>query len=244
MLTNHRDFGTSFVNVEGIREMGLLSERKIEWVLESETLKTVGTELVIRPIIEKDFDVVSGLYRKMVPELVGTKFDWIYDIEGIKSHVGINLTLGKMDRFIYVVESVVEKEIVGMVLLTLDRLNLSIEMNLVTLKPEFRSIETLRSLYLFIDTMIVKSGVEYGTVTVFTTDLYAPELIEDLGWKVRGVFPGMLLVHHKNDLYYRIHGTVLDKFFGKGIERMIPEIKLTQKGKEILNLTERVMVVR
>jgi hypothetical protein len=221
----------------GLCKFKSLTERKMSW---STNEKYVSDgKYLLRPSSKDEIDEVVEIYRVGFPELYGNTYHgaalW-HDslLKLLESENGFM----KGDWFLYIAEKIDEKKLVGAMLIRMDKGNMSIHWESGVIHPAYRGNKLFREMCIYNDELSEKSGAEYSNVLVATFHPITQKLFKELGWKIRGVFPGFLLSWNHEDKYYRRTVVMFDKFFNDGEELVPKEMELIPETEKIYKLSE------
>lgn len=227
-----------FKDYRGLCKFKSLDDRKISWPNIEKNI--LDNKYRLRPLREDEIDQIVDIYRVGFPELYGNTFHGIaLWSDSVSNLLRTGQGFMKGDWFVYVVEKIDEKKLVGAMLIRMDKGNMSIHWESGVIHPEYRGTKGLfRSMCIFNDEVAKSSGAEYSSIIVATFHTISQILIKELGWTIRGVFPGFLLSWNHEDKYYRRTIVYFDKFFNNGEELVPKDIELIPEAEMIFKLSE------
>jgi len=223
-----------YKNFIGLCKFKSLKERKMSW--QKYEKHVLNGEYLLRPINKNEIGEIVELYRIGFPELYGNfrhgKVLWPDTlIELLEAENGFL----KGDWFLIVIEKLNENKLIGSGLIRMDKGNMSIHWELAVIHPDYRGIKGLFiSLCEYIDVLSENSGAEYGSLIAATFQPKTQRVLQDLGWNIRGFFPGLLLSWNHEDKYYRRSVVAFDKFYNNGKELVPDEMDLIPEVEEFL----------
>ncbi|MFQ6072645.1 MAG: hypothetical protein ACE5KT_08105 [Methanosarcinales archaeon] len=230
-----------YKDYRGLCEFRSIKERKMSWpTMEKYVL---DGKYLIRPLREDEIDEVVEIYRVGFPELYGNTFHGIaLWSDTLRKLLETENGFMKGDWSVYVAEKLDEKKLVGAMLIRMDKGNMSIHWESGVIHPDYRGTKGLfRAMCIYNDELSEKSGAEYSSVLAATFHSITQIIFKELGWKIRGVFPGFLLSWNHEDKYYRRSVVIFDKFFNDGEELIPKEMDLIPEAEKIFKLSERLV---
>lgn len=225
---------TPYKNFAGLCKFKSLNERQMSW--QKFDKKILGDAYLIRPIKKEEIGIVVELYRMGFPELYGNyKHGKVLYQDSLLELLDSKKGFLEGDWFLVVIEKIDEKKLIGSGLIRMDPGNMSVQWELAVIHPEYRGIKGLfRSLLQYFDEISEKSGAEYGSLIAATFQPKTQKVLQDLGWNIRGFFPGLLLAWNHEDKYYRRSMVAYDKFYNKGEELVPDEMELIPEVEQFL----------
>jgi hypothetical protein len=222
----------------GLSKFKSLKDRKMFWPMNEKHV--LDSKYLLRPLRDYEIDDVVEIYREGFPELYGN------DNHGVALWSDSISELLKTEKgfmqgswFIYVAEKLDMKKIVGVMLIRMDKGNMSIHWESGVIHPQYRGARGLfKEMCIFNDELSEKSGAEYSSIIAATFHPITQKYFKELGWKLRGVFPGFLLSWNHEDKYYRRSVVMFDKFFNNGKELVPKTAELIPEAEKIFNLSE------
>lgn len=227
-----------YKDYRGLCKFKSLKERKISWpIIEKNVLDNTYR---LRPLREDEIDIIVEIYRVGFPELYGNTYHGVaLWPDSISNLLRTEQGFMKGDWFVYVAEKIDEKKLVGVMLIRIDKGNMSIHWESGVIHPDYRGIKGLfRSMCVFNDEISENAGAEYSNVIIATFHPISQVLLKELGWKIRGIFPGFLLSWNHEDKYFRRSIVYFDKFFNNGKELVPKDIELIPDAEKIFKLSE------
>ena len=211
-----------------------LEDRKMSWP--SMKNYVLNGKYLLRPLRENEIDEVVEIYRVGYPELYGnTYYEVVLWPETIRELLESENGFMHGEWFLNVIEKTDEKKLIGAMKFKMDRGNMSINWQSGVIHPDYRGIKGLFRIFCkYSDEFSEKTGAKYGHTLAATIHKKTQIVLKDLGWKIRGVFPGYELVWNHENKYYRHSFVFFDKFYNNG-EILVPkEMELIPETEKIL----------
>jgi len=184
-----------------------------------------------------DFLNYAKMWKKSYPALYRGVANYILYPKNYLSLFGKGEDFMKHYFFAFVFEDVRNSKIFGGCLLCLDRNNHSANAVLLGIIPSYRNkVTTARFLYKFVDIydkFVEKSGVEYGWAGAITHHKISQKLLSHVGYKVKGIIPGISISSINNFYYRRDNYVYMDKFYNNGDKKYPEEMDLIPEARKI-----------
>ncbi|MCX9073476.1 MAG: hypothetical protein OIN88_02300 [Candidatus Methanoperedens sp.] len=229
-----------YKDYRGLCRFKSLKEKKMSWpAMEKYVL---DGKYRLRPLREDEIDEIVEIYRTGYPELFGnTHYEFVLWSETLIKVLNTENGFMEGDWFLNALENVDEKKLVGALLINMDKGNMSVHWQSGVIHPDYRGAKGLfMAMCEYNDEFCEKAGAEYGYMTANTFHIKTQIVLKELGWKIRGIFPGNVCMWNHKDEYYRHSVVFFDKFFNEG-EKLVPkEIDLIPEAKKIYKLYEEI----
>lgn len=211
-----------------------IKEKKMVWP-KTDKKYILGNRYVLRPIEEDEIEEIVQVYREGLPEVYGNyEFDSILWFDRLSKELQNENGFMKGDILSIVVEKVDEKKLVGSLMLKKNNQNMSIYWEHGVIHPEYRRQKIFKELCIYCDNITENTGTEYASALSVTFHNVSQKVLESLGWKTRGIFPGAIALWNHEDKYYRHSLIYFDKFYNGGEELVPKDMELTPKIESIL----------
>lgn len=190
----------------------------------------------------KDFIAFSRCWRDAYPELYGGIMNDILHPEYYHRLFGHRETFLKGYYSAFVFEDNMSDTIFGGSLTFLDFTNRAAQAVLLAVSPSYRhTYDVGRFLYLYsehFDRFLEATGIEYAWSAVVANHRVTQKMLKHIGYKVRGVVPGMGIsaintVHYRRDNY-----VYMDRFYNQGLKRVPEKMDLIGEAEKIWKLSE------
>jgi RimJ/RimL family protein N-acetyltransferase len=222
----------------GLTKFKSLKEKKMSWP-KIERKSILDGQYIIRPIWEYEIDEIVNVYREGYPELYGnTEAEVVLYPDSLLEYLHSKNGFMQGNRLMVVIEKVDEKRLVGAVIIKIDPGNMSAFWERGVIHPKYRGNKIFKELLTYCDKLTENTGAEYVSATAVTFHSASQKLLEELGWKTRGIFPGSMAVWNYDDKYCRIAMVYFDKCYNGGEELIPKDIELTQKLEAISSCLE------
>jgi hypothetical protein len=216
-------------------ELRKLSDREISWkpFVPREIL---GGHYIVRSLRDNDDEFINSatLWQRGFPEIYGGPYDFLLYPEKYRDIFGYGKDFLEGEWFSFVVEY--DDDLVGSVLLHMDRKNMSIGWSLATVDPLHRHKHLFRPIVQITDEVTNNSGAEYAYIYGATFHEFSQILALENGFTIRGIIPGFILAWIKDDRYYRHPVVYMDKFYNGGEKMSTREMRLVPHAKELWDL--------
>lgn len=223
-----------FKDLKGQCKFKSLTERKMSWP-KIENKYILDNEYMLRPIKEDELEKVVEIYREGYPDLYGNpEYDHVLWPDRLLKELQSENGFMKGDRLLIVVEKLDEKKLVGAAIIKIDVGNMSINWRHGVIHPAYRGNKIFKEMSIYLDKISEDTGAEYGTLLAVTFHKATQKVVEELGWKMRGIFPGAVLTWNYEDKYCRGTPVYFDKFYNGGEELVPKEMELTPKIESVL----------
>ncbi len=190
---------------------------------------------VIRPIKEDEIEKIVQVYRKGLPEVYGNcDFDSILYPDRLLKELQDPKGFMKGNLLSIIVEKLDEKKLIGSLMLKMNQDNMSIYWEHGVIHPEYRKQKIFKELCTYCDKITENTGTEYASALAVTFHNITQKVLESLGWKTRGIFPGAIAIWNHEDKYYRQSFVYFDKFYNGGEELVPKDMELTPKMESVL----------
>lgn len=211
-----------------------MKEKKLIWP-KIDKKYILGGRYILRPIEENEIEEIVQLYREGLPEVYGNyEFCSILWSERLSKELQDEEGFMKGDLLLIVVEKLDEKKLVGSIMLKKNDQNMSIYWEHGVIHPEYRGQKIFKDLCIFCDKITENTGTEYASGLAVTFHSATQKVLESLGWKTRGIFPGAVALWNHEDKYFRQSLIYFDKFYNGGEELVPKDMELTPKIKAVL----------
>ncbi|HPZ08700.1 MAG TPA: hypothetical protein PL110_11340 [Candidatus Eremiobacteraeota bacterium] len=187
-----------------------------------------------------DFSSYALFWREAYPALEGGVVDFILKPSTYPRLFGQGKTFMKGFYAAFVFEDNKNKKIFGGTLLFLDVANRNAQAVLLAVLPEYRNrYDTAKFLYKYAeyyDKFVEASGVEYAWSGAVTSHKVTQKLLKHIGYKVRGIIPGMGIAAIDNTCYRRENNVYMDKFYNDGFKRTPQYMNLIPEAQRLWNV--------
>lgn len=227
-----------YKDFRGLCSFRSLNDRKMSWpVMEREVL---DGKFILRPVREYELEEIVEVYRVGYPDVYGKyPSESVLWPDTLRELLGTGDDFMKGDRYLFVAEERNDNRLIGAILPSMDRGNMSVHGALAVIHPDHRGTKGLfRAMLTYMDDLFEKTGAEYGYNPVATFHTKTQIILKELGWKVRGVVPGYYLMWNYEDKYYRQPQVIMDKYYNGGEELVPKEIDLIMEAKKMYELSE------
>ena len=189
----------------------------------------------------KDFIAFSRCWHDAYPELYGGIMNDILHPEYYHRLFGHRETFLKGYYSAFVFEDNMSDTIFGGSLTFLDFTNRAAQAVLLAVSPSYRhTYDVGRFLYLYsehFDRFLEATGIEYAWSAVVANHRVTQKMLKHIGYKVRGVVPGMGIsaintVHYRRDNY-----VYMDKFYNQGLKRVPEKMDLIGEARKIFEVS-------
>lgn len=219
-------------------EFRKLSDRDIGWKTFSPR-KIRGDDYLVRPLRDDDNEFIKSatLWQRGFSEIYGGPYDFLLYPKKYRGIFGEKMQFLNGEWFSFIVEY--EDNLVGGVLLHMNKKNMSVEWSLATIDPLHRHQHLFRPLVQITDEVTASSGAEYAYIYSATFHKYSQILALERGFTIRGIIPGYILSWITNDSYYRHPIVYMDKFYNGGENMSTREMDLVPPAKELWDLISK-----
>ena len=222
-----------YKDYRGLTKFKSIKDKKMSWP-KIEQMPILGGQYIIRPILEHEINEIVNVYREGYPELYSnTEADVVLYPDSLLEYLNSNNGFMQGNRLMIVIEKMEEKKLVGAVIIKIDPGNMSAFWERGVIHPNYRGNKTFRALLTYCDKLTENTGAEYVSATAVTFHSASQKLLEELGWKTRGIFPGAMAIWNYDDKYCRMSMVYFDKCYNGGEELIPKDIELTPKIEAI-----------
>jgi RimJ/RimL family protein N-acetyltransferase len=206
-----------------------MTEKKMEWP-RTDKKYILFNKYVLRPIKEEEIEEIVRVYREALPEVYGNyEFDSILWPDRLSKELQNEKGFMKGDIFLIVAEKLDEQKLVGSMMMKMNYENMSIYWEHGVVLPEYRGQKIFKEMCLYCDKITENTGTEYASAMAVTFHSASQKILESLGWKIRGIFPGAVAIWNHEDKYCRHSLIYFDKFYNGGEELVPRDMELTPK---------------
>lgn len=242
MKEDRKEFDISkykpYRDYRGLTKFKSLKEKKMSWP-KIERKSVLNGQYIIRPIWEYEIDEIVNIYREGYPELYGnTEMEVVLYPDSLLEYLHSKNGFMQGNRLMVVIEKVEEKRLVGAVIIKIDPGNMSVFWEHGVIHPKYRGNKIFKELLTYCDKLTENTGAEYVSATAITSHSASQKLLEELGWKTRGIFPGAVAIWNHDDKYFRISIVYFDKCYNGGEELIPQDMELTPKIEIISSCLE------
>lgn len=211
-----------------------MAEKKMEWP-KADKKHILNDRYILRPIKEDEIEEIVQVYREGLPEVYNNyEFDSILWPDRLSKELQNEKGFMKGDVLLIVAEKLDEQKLVGSTMMKMSYENMSIYWEHGVILPEYRGQKIFKEMCLYCDKITENTGTEYASAKAVTFHSVTQKVLESLGWKTRGIFPGAIALWNHEDKYYRHSLIYFDKFYNGG-EELIPKyMELTPKIESVL----------
>lgn len=230
-----------YKDYRGLCKFKSIKDKNMSWsIMEKYVL---NGKYLIRPLRENEIDEVVEIYRIGFPEVYGnTHYEVVLWSDTLKDILGTGNKFMNGDWFLIVVEKLEEKKLIGAMLNSMDKGNMSICWELAAVHPEYRGTKGLfKAMCIYNDELSKKTGAEYASAAASTFHSKSQIILKELGWKVRAVIPGLIAAWNHDNKYYRHPVVYLDKFYNDGKDLVPKEMDLIPEAEKIFKLSENLL---
>lgn len=211
-----------------------LTEKKMSWP-KIENKYILDNKYVLRPIKENEIEEIVGVYREGYPDVYGNpEYEIVLWPETLLKKLQSDNGFMKGEHLLIAIEKLDEKKLIGAAGIRINLGNMSINWEYGVIHPDYRGKKLFKELSTYLDEISKNTGAEYGSILAVTFHTITQKVLEELGWKTRGIFPGAILTWNYEDKYYRATPIYFDKFYGDGEELVPIEIEKTSKVEAVL----------
>jgi RimJ/RimL family protein N-acetyltransferase len=227
-----------YKDYRGLTKFKSIKDKKMSWP-KIESGSVLSGQYVIRPIFEYEIDEIVNVYREGYPELYSnTEAEVVLYSDSLLEYLNSKNGFMQGNKLMIVIEKVDEKRLVGAVIIKIDQGNMSAFWERGVIHPSYRGNKIFRALLKYCDELTENTGAEYVSATAVTFHSASQKLLEELGWKTRGIFPGAIAIWNYDDKYCRISMVYFDKFYNGGEELIPKNMELTPKIEAISSCLE------
>ena len=221
-------------NYRGQCKFKSIKEKKMSWpIIENKYI--LNNNVVLRLIKEQEIEEIVQVYREGFPDLYDNNiYDAVLYPERLYKKLQSDNGFMKGDCILIVAEKIDEKKLVGSAILTMNISNMSIHWETGVIHKDYRGHKIFGELLKFLDEITEKTGAEYANGTSVTFHSATQKVLESLGWRTRGIFPGAVATWNCDDKYYRQSLIYFDKLYNSGEELVPKDIELTPKIEKIV----------
>ena len=210
-------------------------DKKMSWpIIEDKYI--LDNKYKLRLAKENDIDEICMLYREGFPDLYGNPdYDFVFWPDTLKNELQSEKEFNKGDFILIVVEKTDDKKLVGATGIKMNIGNMSINWRNGVIHHQYRGQKIFKEIMLYLDKITEGTGCEYASILAVTFHSITQKVFEELGWNIRGIFPGAVASWNYDDKYYRQYLVYFDKFYNGGEELVCPNPKnldLTDKVKQ------------
>jgi RimJ/RimL family protein N-acetyltransferase len=222
-----------YKDYKGLTKFKSIQNKKMSWP-KIEPRYILGEQYIIRHLLEHEIDEIVNVYREGYPELYSnTEAEVVLYPDSLLEYLNSKDGFMQGKRLMIVIEKKEEKRLVGAVIIKIDPGNMSAFWERGVIHPEYRGNKIFRALLKYCDELTENTGAEYVSATAVTFHSASQKLLEELGWKTRGIFPGAMAIWNHDDNYCRMSVVYFDKFYNGGEELMPKDMELTPKIEAI-----------
>jgi hypothetical protein len=225
----------AYKDYKGKSKFKSVKEKKMSWPLIDKKY-ILENKFVIRLIEEQEIDEIVQVYREGFPDLYNNNiYDAVLYSERLNKKLQCDNGFMKGDCILIVVEKIDEKKLVGAAILTMNISNMSVHWETGVIHKDYRRHKIFGELLKFLDRITEDTGAEYANATSVTFHSATQKVLESLGWKTRGIFPGAVATWNFDDKYYRQSLIYFDKLYN-GAEELIPkDMELTPRMEKVVD---------
>jgi hypothetical protein len=210
------------------------TEKKMSWP-KIENKYILDNKYILRPIKEDEIEEIVEVYREGYPDVYGNpEYEIVLCSESLLKKLQSDNGFMKGDHLLIVIENLDEKKLVGATGIRMNLGNMSIHWEYGVIHPNYRGKKLFKELSVYLDKISENTGAEYGSMLAVTFHSITQKVLEELGWKTRGIFPGAILTWNYEDKYYRATPIYFDKFYNGGEELSPKEMEITSKVEKVL----------
>ena len=194
-----------------------------------------GRRFVLRTMQDDpaEFERVAALWRENASYLFRGPYEFVLDPATYPQIFSKGPTFMMGKRYMFVIEF--EDEITGAAVLNMDEKNMAIEWAPVIISKTCYSESLCEAVFSFIEQYLGQTGAEYVFALVPVFDRSMQSLLNKLGFKVRGVIPGLILAWAGNESYCRNSIVYMDKFYNDGQELAVEPKDLIPEATRVYN---------
>ena len=206
-------------------------------------LKLINDKYTLRLLREdvKDFLSFSRFWLESYPDLYGGIINDILYPEYYRRLFGQRETFLKGFYSAFVFEDNMAGKIFGGSLTFMDFTNRTAQAVIMAVSPSYRhKYDIGKFLYLYAehyDRFLEASGVEYAWVAAVAKHRVTQKLLKHIGYKVRGVIPGMGIASINKVHYRRENYVYMDKFYNQGSKRIPLKMDLIPEARKIFEVS-------
>ena len=221
-------------NYTGQCKFKSIKEKKMSWpIIENKYI--LNNNVILRPIKEQEIEEIVQVYREGFPDLYDNNvYDAVLYPERLYKKLQSDNGFMKGDCILIVAEKIDEKKLVGSIILTMNISNMSIHWETGVIHRDYRGYKIFGELLKFADEITEHTGTEYANGTSVTFHSATQKVLESLGWRTRGIFPGAVATWNCDDKYYRQSLIYFDKFYNGGEELVPKDMELSPKMEKIV----------
>lgn len=225
-------------NYKGQCKFKSIKEKKMSWpIIEKKYI--LDNKVVLRLIKEQEIEEIVQVYREGFPDLYDNNvYDAVLYPERLYKKLQSDNGFMKGDCILIVAEKIDEKKLVGSAILTKNVSNMSIHWETGVVHKDYRGYKIFGELLKFLDEITENTGAEYANGTSVTFHSATQKVLESLGWKTRGIFPGAVATWNYDDKYYRQSLIYFDKLYNGGEELVPKDMELTPKMEKVVECLE------
>jgi hypothetical protein len=221
-------------NYTGQCKFKSIKEKKMSWpIIEKKYI--LNNKVVLRLIKEQEIEEIVQVYREGFPDLYDNNiYDAVLYTERLYNKLQSDNGFMKGDCISIVAEKIDEKKLIGSIILTMNISNMSIHWETGVIHRNYRGYKIFGELLKFADEITEHTGTEYASGTSVTFHSATQKVLESLGWRTRGIFPGAVATWNYEDKYYRQSLIYFDKFYNGGEELVPKDMELSPKMEKIV----------
>ena len=227
-----------YKDYRGICKFKSIKDKNMTWpwsIIENKYI--LDNRYMLRSARENDIDEVCMLYREGFPDLYGNPdYDFVFWkdtlMKALQSEKGFN----RGNFILLVVEKTDDNKLVGAAGMQMNIGNMSVNWRTGVIHHQHRGQKIFREMLFHFDKITEGTGCEYASILAVTFHSITQKVFEELGWKIRGIFPGAVASWNYDDKYYRQFLVYFDKFYNGGNELVCPNknfLDFTDKVKDI-----------
>jgi hypothetical protein len=223
----------AYKDFKGLCGFKSLTEKKMSWP-KIENKYILENKYMLRPIKEEEIEEIVEVYRVGYPDVYGNPdYEAVLWPETLINKLQSVGGFMKGEHLLIVIEKLDEKKLVGAGGIRMNIGNMSIHWEYGVIHPDYRGKKLFKELVAYLDKISENTGAEYGSMLAVTFHSITQKVIEELGWKTRGIFPGSVLTWNYEDKYYRASPVYFDKFYNKGEDLVPKETELIPKLRAV-----------